>query len=112
MSYSCPFSTFKNMKKNTTVISTRFPGLEKRQRLFWFSMLLSLLPWMGFSQAASSHDDIYLEVSSVNVNTVFYGEPYRVFFRFSNKKNSVNHYHKPASQVNIKFNLKNVATGK
>ena len=58
------------------------------------------------AQSTASYDGMYLEASSVNQQTFYYGEPMYLYFNIANQKEVINYYYIPQNRTNVKLILK------
>jgi hypothetical protein len=63
-------------------------------------------------RAQNEHDGILVAASTANGTKFYYGEPFNLYFKFTNTKNSINYYYKPEVSINTRISLRNIQTGK
>jgi hypothetical protein len=87
----------------TMLITTRIP----RKIAVGFMLICCSIT---YSQE-KGQDGIILEPTSANVDSYYYGEPFNLYFRIENTKNTPNYYYRPAEGINFQIRLKNLKTG-
>jgi hypothetical protein len=77
-----------------------------------YILLAVAINYTPILSAQNNYDGILVQPSTANGTTFYYGEPFEIYFRIVNTKNSVNYYYRPGISVNTRVSLKDIRTGK